>query len=131
MAIHTQNHVHPWALLVYRTAGVIFPNNAVGFCHIGGAGAVTATESYAQLRMPKGRVKAIQGYCTGGSGTFMVHKNGVDTGVTGLVDAVGQFYLTGTGPTDFADGDLLSVEYDAGVNWTVYGVQVIFETEVT
>ena len=120
----------PWILNVFRTSGVIFPNNDTGFCLIGGAGAITNTEALAQVRTPKGRVKAIQGYCSGGSGDFTVHKNGVVTTLTGTVNAVGQFYLTGEGTVEFADSDLISLYYDSGVNWTIHGIQVVFETEL-
>ena len=120
----------PWFLGVFRTSGVIFPNNDDGFCHIGGAGTITSTEALAQIRMPKGRVEAIQGYCSGGSGDFTVRKNGVATTLTGTVNSVGQFYLTGVGAVEFADGDLISLYYNSGVNWTVYGIQIAYKTEL-
>ncbi len=120
----------PWILDVYGTSGVFYPNNATGYCHIGQGGAITSTEALAQIRMPKGRVKAIQGYCLGGSGTFTVRKNGVATTITGLVNSVGQFHLTGTGAIEIAEGDLLSLYYDSGVNWTIYGIQIKYETEL-
>lgn len=119
----------PMLILVYRTTGVIFPNNDDGFCHIGGAGAITATEAYAQLRMPKGKLIGIQGYAAGGDGSFTVRKNGADTGITGTIDSVGQFRFTGDA-VDFAEGGLLSLAYSSGVNLTVYGIQIEFNMEV-
>jgi len=113
---------------VFRTAGVIFNNNASGFCHIGGAGAITSTEEFAQLKAIKSKMVSIEGYCSGGSGTFTLRKNGADTTLTGTVDAVGRFDITGD--VDFADGDLISLAYTSGVNWTIYGIQLKLKSEV-
>jgi len=121
----------PWLLDIFSTSGVSFPNNDSSFCHIGGAGAITGTEALAQNRMPKGRAVAVQGYCANSSGDFTIRKNGVDTTITGTVNSVGQFRLTGgSGKVDFAAGDLLSVSYDSGIAFTVYGIQVEYECEV-
>lgn len=118
----------PWILDAFQTSGVLFPNNDTGYCHIGGAGAITNTEALAQIQMPKGRAIAIQGYCSAGSGTFTLRKNGADTAITGLIDEAGQFRIFDS--VEFADGDLLSLYYDSGVGWTVYGIQGEFESEV-
>jgi len=123
------NALHvPWILNVFQTSGVLFPNNDDGFCHIGGDGAISSFEARTQIQMPKGRAIAIQGRCTGGSGTFTLRKNGEDTDITGVVDEVGQFRIFDS--VEFADGDLLSLYYDSGVGWTVYGIQIQFESEV-
>lgn len=120
-----------WAtsfVVVFRSSGVIFPNNDTGFCHVGGAGAVTATEALAQLKAIKSTMISIEGYCSGGSGTFTLRKNGADTTLTGVVDSVGRFNIIGE--VDFVDGDLISLAYDSGVNWTIYGIQLKLKSEV-
>ncbi len=124
----------PWLLDIFSTAGVLFGGNDNGFCYIGAAGAITATEAYSQIRMPKGRVVAITGNCynAASNGTFTVRKDGVDTGVTGTISATGQFRITGTGPTDFDGTEVLSFAYSttAGGGLGVRGLQVEYESEV-
>ena len=114
---------------VFRTSGVTFPNNDTGFCHIGGGGAITGIENYAQIQMQKCKVRAIRGRCTGGSGTFTIRKNGVDTTITGTVDATDDFFSI-DGEVAFADKDLLSIAYSSGINWALRGIQIIAQGEV-
>lgn len=118
-------------LNVYRTAGVRFPNNDTGYVHIGGAGAITGTEAFAQVQMPKCRVKSIRGRCTGGSGTFTLRKNGVNTDITGTVATANYFFeIDDDELVEFADKDKLSIAYSSGINWVIRGIQIIYETVV-
>jgi len=115
-------------ITVFRTAGVAFPNNDSGFCHLGGGGAITSTEAFAQLKAINSKIVSIEGYCSNGSGTFTLRKNGTDTALTGTVNSVGRFDITGE--IDFADGDLISLAYTSGVNFTIYGIQLKLKSEV-
>lgn len=123
----------PWILDVFSTAGVLFGGNDSGFCYIGADGAITATETNSQVRMPKGKVVAITGNCYNASseGTLTVRKDGLDTGVTGTIIATGQFRITGTSE-DFDGTELLSFAYStgAGGGFGVRGLQVEHQSEV-
>ena len=119
----------PIALTVFRTSGATFPNNANGFCHIGGGGAITGTEAFAQIQVSDCKVIAIRGRCTNGTATLTVRKNGVDTNVTGTVEAADDFFEI-TGEAEFADKDKLSLAYGTGVNFTVYGIQIIYSAVI-
>lgn len=122
----------PFVMPVWDTYGGSL-GNGTNFMVIGGDAAITATESRAQVRMLKGKIKGISGNISsiGSSIVMTVRKNGVATLLTGTVTSTGRFHITSGGPIDFADGDLVSIEYTvSGGTTTVRGVALEIETEL-
>lgn len=122
--VHEQN-------VIWNTAGALLGGNQTGYLHIGGDAAITSTETYAERRMPACTVIAINGRGDYASNlTLTVRKNGVDTGVTGVISASGRFRLTGS--VAFADGDILTIAFAtaAGGGFTLRGIALEYTVEV-
>ncbi len=104
---------------IWSNAAALLGSNNLYYAYIGGDAAVTVTEANAQMRMPACRVRSIFGNNSTHATdyTITLRKNGADTTLTtGLVEAIANhFRETGSGPIDFADGDLAALEIDMAV----------------